>query len=41
MEALLTVVSGLGLAGSVSLLVWGLALCWRHGFSVDAHERTA
>jgi hypothetical protein len=35
MEALVTIITGLGLVGSVSLVVWGLALCWRHGFAID------
>jgi len=43
MEALLTVITSLGLVGSVSLIVWGMALCLRHGFGLDAAgpERTA
>ena len=43
MEALLTVITGLGLVGSVSLLVWGMALCAGHGFGGGAFgpERTA
>jgi hypothetical protein len=43
MEASLTVVTALGLAGSVGLLAWGLALCLRHGFAVGTGgpERTA
>lgn len=43
MEALLNVITGLGLVGSVSLLVWGMALCLRHGFDTGAAgpERTA
>jgi hypothetical protein len=32
MEALVTLITTLGLAGSVSLAVWGLVLCVRHGF---------
>ncbi len=43
MEALLTVITGLGLVGSVSLIVWGLALCLQHEFGIGAAgpERTA
>lgn len=43
MEALLTVIAGLGLIGSVSLIVWGMALSLRHGFGSDAADpdRTA
>ena len=43
MEALFTVIAGLGLVGSVSLIVWGMALCLRHVFGIDAigPERTA
>jgi hypothetical protein len=43
MEALLTVITSLGLVGSVSLIVWGLVLCLQHGFGIGATgpERTA
>ncbi len=43
MEALLNVVTGLGLTASVALLAWGMALCVRHGFDIGAAgpERTA
>jgi len=43
MEALLTVITSLGMVGSVSLIVWGLALCLQHGFGIGAAgpERTA
>jgi hypothetical protein len=34
MEALPTIVTTLGLAGSVGLLAWGLALYLRHGFAI-------
>jgi hypothetical protein len=36
MEAFLTVIASLGLVGSVSLVVWGMALSLRHGFGIDA-----
>lgn len=36
MEALFTVITGLGLVGSVALLVWGMALCVGHGFGIGA-----
>jgi len=43
MEALVIVVTGLGLVGSVALLVWGLVLCLQHGLGIDGAgpERTA
>jgi hypothetical protein len=36
MEVLLNVIAGLGLAASVALIGWGMALCARHGFEVGA-----
>ena len=43
MEALFNVIAGLGLVGSVALIVWGMALCVQHGFGIGSAgpERTA
>jgi len=39
MEAIVNLISGLGLVGSLALLGWGLSLCLRHGLGEYAYGR--
>jgi len=43
MEALVNIITDVGLIGSVALLVWGMVLCVRYGFGIDTAgpQRTA
>jgi hypothetical protein len=35
MQALVDLIAGLGFAGSIALLAWGMALCLRYGYRID------
>jgi hypothetical protein len=39
MEAILNIIAGLGLVGSLALLGWGMGLCLRHGLGEYAYGR--
>ena len=39
MEAILNVIAALGVVGSITLLLWGMTLCLRHGLGEDASPR--
>jgi hypothetical protein len=39
MEAILNIVAALGVVGSITLLLWGMTLCLRHGLGEDAGPR--